>query len=61
MRLPRRGFLHMAAGAAAFPALLRVTRAQTNPSPSGTIHMLHLGAVGLSSIVLLIAQRQGFF
>ena len=32
MKLPRRDFLHLAAGAAALPALSRVARAQTYPS-----------------------------
>ena len=32
MKLPRRKFLHLAAGAAALPAVSRVARAQTYPS-----------------------------
>src|SRR5262249_5855065 len=32
MKLPRRNFLHLAAGAAALPAVLRVARAQAYPS-----------------------------
>ena len=32
MKLPRRQFLHLAAGAVASPALLRVARAQAYPS-----------------------------
>jgi tripartite-type tricarboxylate transporter receptor subunit TctC len=32
MKLPRRQFLHLAAGAAAFPALSRIARAQAYPS-----------------------------
>ena len=32
MKLPRRTFLHLAAGAAALPALRRVARAQTYPA-----------------------------
>ena len=32
MKLPRRQFLHLAAGAAALPALPRIARAQTYPS-----------------------------
>src|SRR6516164_10196766 len=31
MKLPRRNFLHLAAGAAAFPAVSRITWAQTYP------------------------------
>ena len=32
MKLPRRKFLHLAAGAAALPALSRIARAQTYPT-----------------------------
>ena len=32
MKLPRREFLHLAAGAAALPAVSRTARAQTHPS-----------------------------
>src|SRR5262247_777231 len=32
MKLPRRHFLHLAAGAAALPAVLRIARAQAYPS-----------------------------
>ncbi len=32
MKLPRRQFLHLAAGAAALPALPRIARAQAYPS-----------------------------
>jgi tripartite-type tricarboxylate transporter receptor subunit TctC len=32
MKLPRRNFLHLAAGAAALPALARIARAQAYPS-----------------------------
>jgi len=32
MKLPRRNFLHLAAGAAALPAVSRVARAQAYPS-----------------------------
>ena len=32
MKLPRRKFLHLAAGAAALPAVSRVARAQTYPT-----------------------------
>jgi NitT/TauT family transport system substrate-binding protein len=47
----------MAAGILALPSVLRTTRAQT----SAPVNMLHLGAVGLSSIVLLLADQQDFF
>jgi hypothetical protein len=32
MKLPRRTFLHLAAGAAALPAVSRIAQAQTYPS-----------------------------
>jgi len=32
MKLPRRNFLHLAAGAAALPAISRIARAQAYPS-----------------------------
>ena len=32
MKLPRRKFLHLAVGAAAFPAVSRIARAQTYPT-----------------------------
>src|SRR5262252_4304753 len=32
MKLPRRNFLHLAAGAAALPATVRIARAQTYPT-----------------------------
>jgi tripartite-type tricarboxylate transporter receptor subunit TctC len=37
MKLPRRQFLHLAAGAAALPAVSRIARAQTYPSRPITI------------------------
>jgi len=33
MKLPRRGFLQLAAGAAALPAVSRIARAQSHPTP----------------------------
>jgi tripartite-type tricarboxylate transporter receptor subunit TctC len=37
MKLPRRNFLHLAAGAAALPAVARIARAQAYPSRPVTI------------------------
>jgi hypothetical protein len=34
MKLPRRNFLHLAAGAAALPAVSRIASAQTYPTPT---------------------------
>jgi hypothetical protein len=36
MKLPRRNFLHLAAGAAALPAVPRISWAQAYPSTSST-------------------------
>jgi tripartite-type tricarboxylate transporter receptor subunit TctC len=38
MKLPRRQFLHLAAGAAAVPAISRIARAQTYPTRS--VHLV---------------------
>src|SRR5271169_3870084 len=38
MKLPRRKFLHLAAGAAALPALSRIAKAQTYPTRS--VHII---------------------
>jgi 2-methylcitrate dehydratase len=40
MKLPRRGFLHLAAGAAALPAVSRLARAQNHPAPLPSIRPL---------------------
>jgi ribonuclease BN (tRNA processing enzyme) len=47
LKLPRRQFLQLTAGAAALPALLRIARAQTGPAPSkaGT-RLITLGTRG---------------
>jgi ABC-type nitrate/sulfonate/bicarbonate transport system substrate-binding protein len=49
----RRNFLCLAASTAVLPSM---AQAQTEP-----INVLHLGAVGLSNIVLHLAQSRGFF
>ena len=53
MQIIRRDFLRLAASMAILPS---VARADTGP-----VNMLHLGAVGLSTIVLHVAQGAGFF
>jgi len=53
MQIIRRDFLCLAASTAILP---NVARADTGP-----INMLHLGAVGLSTIVLHLAHGEGFF
>ena len=57
MKLPRRNFLHLAAGAAALPALAHVAVAQTYPSRPVRI-VVGLAAGSASDIVArLIGQR----
>ena len=46
MKLPRRKFLHLAAGAAALPAVSRVARAQAYPSRPVRTRLLLLPAGG---------------
>lgn len=53
MKIIRRDFLRLAGSAIIAPAIAR--------ADTPLIKMLHLGAVGLSTIVLHVADRQGFF
>src|SRR5205085_4573616 len=56
MKLPRRQFLHLAAGAAALPAISRFARAQAYPSrPVRIIHGFAAGG-GADIIARLIGQ-----
>jgi len=56
MKLPRRNFLHLAAGAAALPAVSRIARAQAYPSRP--VHLLEgFGAGAAPDIIArLIGQ-----
>src|SRR6266702_5236260 len=68
MKLPRRTFLHLAAGAAALPALSRIARAQSTPATlvedvitvvNGDAKLRVFGEGGGPAIVLLPGQGRG--
>src|SRR5262245_52276920 len=57
MKLPRRNFLHLAAGAATLPALSRIARAQVYPSRPITM-LVGYGVGGPSdTIARIVADR----
>ena len=56
MKLPRRQFLHLAAGAAALPAVSRIARAQTYPARPITM-VVAFGAGGPSDIIARIVAE----
>jgi tripartite-type tricarboxylate transporter receptor subunit TctC len=57
MKLPRREFLHLAAGAAALPAVSRIARAETYPSRPITM-IVPFAAGGATDVVgRMMAER----
>jgi tripartite-type tricarboxylate transporter receptor subunit TctC len=56
MKLPRRQFLHLAAGAAALPALLRISRAQTYPTRPVRFIVGYPAGGGTDIVARLIGQ-----
>ena len=59
MKLPRRQFLHLAAGAAAFPAVSRIESAQAQDYPAKPVRIITHSAPGGSPDALLriVADR----
>jgi len=56
MKLPRRQFLHLAAGAAALPAVARIARAQNYPTRPVSIIVGFTVGSGIDRVAHLIAQ-----
>jgi tripartite-type tricarboxylate transporter receptor subunit TctC len=57
MRLPRRQFLHMAAGAAALPAMSRITEAQTYPTRPITMVVAFPAGSSADATARLLAEQ----
>src|SRR3954471_10010686 len=57
LKLPRRKFLHLAAGAAAVPAVSRIARAQTYPSRPITIVIGYAAGGPTDTRVRILAQH----
>src|SRR5258708_382940 len=57
MKLPRRNFLHLAAGAAALPAVSRIATAQTYPSRPVRIIVRFTGGSATDITARLFAQK----
>ena len=57
MKLPRRTFLHLAAGAAALPAVSRIARAQTYPARPITIVIGYAAGGPTDTRVRILAQH----
>src|SRR5712691_3040232 len=61
MKLPRRTFLHLAAGAAALPALSRFALAQTYPTRPITIIVPYPAGGGADAVARIMAERMRAF
>ena len=59
MRLPRRKFLHLAAGATVLPAVSRIARAQTYPTRPVTLIVPWPAGGPSDTIARIIAERTG--
>ena len=59
MKLPRRQFLHLAAGAAALPAVSRIARAQTYPTRPITMNVPYAAGGPLDVMARVVADGLG--
>jgi tripartite-type tricarboxylate transporter receptor subunit TctC len=59
MKFPRRQFLHLAAGAAALPAVSRIARAQTYPSRPITMNVPYAAGGPLDVMARVVADGLG--
>ena len=57
MKLPRRRFLHLTAGAAALPAISRIAKAQTFPSRPITIVVGYAAGGPTDTVARILAER----
>jgi tripartite-type tricarboxylate transporter receptor subunit TctC len=57
MKLPRRQFLHLAAGAVALPIVPRIARAQTYPSRPVTLVVPIAAGGGLDTAARILAEK----